>query len=104
MDLVKVGLQIRTQISVHPEHILLTPCPGFLADHCQEYLHPIGGLGLYSARFHFIFCKSHEFLNLVRDEPVPPEEIGKEQNRQKQNSHQISTTEFFQETSTEEGK
>lgn len=52
---------------------------------------------LFSAPSHSIFPGSHEFLNLVRDQPVHPEETVKEQNRQKQNSHQ----EFFQETPTD---
>lgn len=36
----------------------------------------------------------------MQDQPVPPEETAKEQNRQKQNSHQIRSAEFFQEAST----
>lgn len=56
---------------------------------------------LFSAPSHSIFPGSHEFLNLVRDQPVHPEETVKEQNRQKQNSQQICSAEFFQETSTD---
>ena len=55
---------------------------------------------LFSAPSHFILLRSHEFLNPVQDQPVPPEETAKEQNRQKQNSHQIRSAEFFQEAST----
>lgn len=45
---------------------------------------------LFSALSHFIFLRSHEFLNPAQDQPVPPEETAKEQNSQKQNSHQTA--------------
>lgn len=89
---------------MQPAATLLTPCvprpsrrslPSTSPSHWRP-----GIRFLLSAPSPFIFPRSHEFLNLVRDDAVTPAETVKEQNRQKQNSHQISTTEFFQETST----
>jgi hypothetical protein len=58
---------------------------------------------LFSVQPLLVFHKSHEFLNLVQDQQVHPEGKIKEQSRQRQNNHQISTIEFFQETSTAAG-